>query len=76
MSIDIILPKLGFTMDEGSVSGSLAANGGAAAEGQPRYTIESDKSIQEIQAPARGTLKTLEPVGGVCPVGTVLGTIE
>lgn len=76
MSTDIILPKIGFSMNEGTVAEWLVADGGQATEGQPLYSLESDKSVEEIPAPVSGTLKIEKAAGEVYEVGTVLGTIS
>lgn len=76
MSTEIILPKLGFSMDEGNIAEWMATDGAQVVEGQPLYSIESDKSVQEIESPATGTLKINKPAGEVVPVGTVIGTIS
>lgn len=75
MSTEIILPKLGFSMNEGTVAEWLAADGAQVTQGQPLYSLESEKSVTEIEAPVSGTLKILQAVGEVLSVGTVLGTI-
>lgn len=76
MSTEVVLPKLGFSMQEGSVSEWLVADGAEVSEGQTLYVLESEKSAQEIEAPAAGKLKILKQAGEVYPVGTVLGEIE
>ena len=73
--MDILLPKLGFSMNEGVLAEWLVADGGQAIEGQPLFALESDKSTQEVDAPASGTLKILKPAGEMYIVGTVLGEI-
>lgn len=76
MGTEVVLPKLGFSMNEGSVAEWLVADGAEAQEGQPLYSLESEKSVEEIPAPASGRLKILKPAGeDVLPVGTVLGEI-
>ena len=75
MSTQILLPKLGFSMNEGTLSEWLVADGAQVQQGQPLYSLESDKSVEEIQAPASGTLKIVKPAGEVYEVGTVLGEI-
>ena len=57
MSTDILLPKIGFSMNEGTVQNWLVEDGGQAVEGQPLYELESDKSVTEVEAPASGTLR-------------------
>jgi pyruvate/2-oxoglutarate dehydrogenase complex dihydrolipoamide acyltransferase (E2) component len=75
MATEIILPKLGFTMTEGTVAEWLAANGAQVEQGQPLYTLEAEKATQEIEAPASGALTILVEAGTEAEVGTVLGTI-
>ena len=75
MSTEILLPKLGFSMNEGTIAEWLAANGAQVTEGQALYSLESEKSVEEIPAPASGTLKILKAAGEIYPVGTVVGEI-
>ena len=76
MATQIILPKLGFSMNEGMLSEWLVADGGQAVEGQPLYALESEKSTQEVEIPATGTLKIVALIGETYEVGTLLATIE
>lgn len=75
MAIEILLPKLGFSMNEGMLTEWLFADGGQVTEGQALFALESDKSTQEVDAPASGTLRILKAPGEVYEVGTVLGEI-
>jgi pyruvate/2-oxoglutarate dehydrogenase complex dihydrolipoamide acyltransferase (E2) component len=76
MSVEILLPKLGFSMSEGVIAEWLVADGGSVTEGAPLYSIESEKSVQEIEAPASGKLRIIIQPGSTNSVGTVLGVIE
>ena len=76
MSTEIVLPKLGFSMNEGTVTEWLAAEGATVKKGQPLYSLESEKSVQEIESPADGVLRVKAPTGEILAVGTVLGVIE
>jgi pyruvate/2-oxoglutarate dehydrogenase complex dihydrolipoamide acyltransferase (E2) component len=75
MSVEIILPKIGFAMNDAVLAEWLVTDGGEVTEGTPLYSIESEKSTQEIDAPASGTLKILKAAGETYDVGTVLGEI-
>ncbi len=75
MPTQILLPKIGFSMNEGTLSDWLVADGGQVKEGEPLYALESEKSTQEVDAPASGTLRIIKQSGGVYEVGTVLGEI-
>ncbi|MDO7836322.1 lipoyl domain-containing protein [Sphingobium sp. HBC34] len=76
MATEVLLPKLGFSMNEGTLAEWLVADGEQAVEGQPLFALESDKSTNEVESPASGTLKILKQPGEVYEVGTVLAIIE
>lgn len=75
MSTQVLLPKLGFSMNEGMLSEWLVEDGASVSEGQPLFALESEKSVQEVEAPASGTLKIIAQPGEIYPVGTVLAEI-
>jgi len=76
MSTPILLPKLGFSMDEGTLAEWLVQDGARVEQGQPLYSLESEKSVEEIPSPASGTLKIVAPIGETLKVGTLLGEIS
>ena len=55
MTTEVLMPKLGFSMEEGVVAEWLCVDGSKVTQGQPLYSLESEKSVQEIEAPAGGT---------------------
>lgn len=75
MSVEIRVPQIGFSMTEGTLADWLVADGATVSEGTPIYTIEIDKSTQDVESPAAGTLKVLGKVGEVYAVGTLIGEI-
>ncbi len=75
MSTEVLLPKLGFSMEEGTIVEWLVADGGSVKEGEPLFVIESEKSTTEVEAPASGSLKILQPLDTALPVGTVIAEI-
>lgn len=75
MAVEVLLPKIGFSMNEGTLAEWLVADGAEAVEGQPLYSLESDKSTQEVESPATGTLKIIAQTGETYEVGTLLATI-
>ncbi|MGH6744972.1 biotin-dependent enzyme [Novosphingobium sp. PhB57] len=76
MAVEILLPKIGFSMQEGQVAEWLVGDGAAVTEGEPLFSLEADKSTNEVEAPASGTLRIVAAVGETYEVGTVLGYIE
>jgi pyruvate/2-oxoglutarate dehydrogenase complex dihydrolipoamide acyltransferase (E2) component len=75
MATKIILPKLGFSMNEAVLNAWLSKDGDEVIEGQPLFAIESDKAVEEIESPSSGTLRIIAEVGATYPVGHVLGEI-
>jgi pyruvate/2-oxoglutarate dehydrogenase complex dihydrolipoamide acyltransferase (E2) component len=76
MATEILLPKIGFSMNEGQVAEWLAKDGSNVIEGQPLFLLEADKSTNEVEAPATGTLRIEAVIGETYEVGTVIGYIE
>jgi pyruvate/2-oxoglutarate dehydrogenase complex dihydrolipoamide acyltransferase (E2) component len=76
MATEILLPKLGFSMNEGELVEWMVEDGGQATAGEPLFALESDKSTQEIESPASGTLRIIKPAGETYEVGTLLGEIS
>ena len=76
MATEVILPKLGFSMSEGTLSEWLVQDGSEVAAGAPLFALESDKAATEVESPASGVLRVLKSVGESYPVGTVIGLIE
>jgi len=76
MATEIIVPKIGFAMTEGDLTEWLVGDGQPVAEGQPLFLLEAEKSANEVEAPASGTLRIYKQAGATYEVGTVLGVIE
>jgi pyruvate/2-oxoglutarate dehydrogenase complex dihydrolipoamide acyltransferase (E2) component len=76
MTTEVLFPKIGFSMNEGVLSEWLVSDGGSVSEGQPLFSLESEKAVEEIPSPASGRLKILAPIGETYQVGAVLGVIE
>lgn len=76
MTAQVLLPKLNFSMNDGTLAEWLVADGDVVAEGQPLYALESDKSTQEVESPASGTVRIIAEVGGTYDVGSLLAEIS
>lgn len=76
MTIPINVPRLGFSMTEGTLVEWMVADGGRAEEGEVLYVIETDKVENEVVAPATGTLRHLAAPGETLDVGAPLAEIE
>jgi pyruvate/2-oxoglutarate dehydrogenase complex dihydrolipoamide acyltransferase (E2) component len=75
MSVEVKIPQIGFSMTEGTLVEWLVPDGGKVENGAPLYTLELDKAVQEVTAPASGTLKVKAETGQVYPVGALIGEI-
>ncbi len=70
------MPKLGMTMEEGTVVRWLAAKGAAVARGEVVLLIESEKNEVEIEASASGVLRHIYvDDGDTVACGSLLGAI-
>ena len=71
---EIILPKLGQTMEEGAIVEWFKNEGDPVKRGEVLFSVESDKATLEVESTGRGFLrKILVPAGQVVPVLTVVG---
>lgn len=70
------MPKLGLTMEKGTIGAWLVAEGQAVAKGKPLLEVVTDKVTMEVEAQADGLLrKILVPAGEEVPVSTPIGII-
>lgn len=71
------MPRMGETVDEGTVTTWYKQAGDQVSEGEPLLEIGTDKVDTEVPAPASGVLAEVRiPAGQTVPVGTVLAVIE
>jgi pyruvate/2-oxoglutarate dehydrogenase complex dihydrolipoamide acyltransferase (E2) component len=75
MSVEVRIPQIGFAMQEGTLVEWLVPDGGRVENGVALYTLELDKAVQEVAAPAGGTLKVHAAVGQAYPVGALIAEI-
>lgn len=75
MSTSLTIPKLQMSSTEGTLAEWLVEDGSMVAEGQPIYSLETDKSVQDIEAPVAGKLTHKVAAGETYDVGTEIGEI-
>jgi pyruvate/2-oxoglutarate dehydrogenase complex dihydrolipoamide acyltransferase (E2) component len=76
MAYEIIMPQLGLTMEEGSVTGWLKKPGEWVEKGDPLFTVETDKVEMEVEAMGKGYLGKIHvELNQKVPVGTLLTTL-
>jgi len=76
MSVEIRIPGLGAGMTEGTLVEWHQADGAAVAVGELLYTLESEKTSQDIEATEGGVLRRIGEEGEVYPVGELIGVLE
>ena len=76
MSVEIIMPKAGMSMEEGTIVKWLKSEGDEIKEGEPIVEILTDKVNMEVEAESSGFLiKKVRFEDEVLPVFTVIGYI-
>lgn len=76
MAVDIVMPKLGMAMKEGTVSIWHKQAGDTIAKGEIIADISSEKIEMELECPADGVLlEIVVPEGQGVPPGAVIGYI-
>ena len=76
MPIEIIVPRLGWSMEEGAFVAWLKKDGEVVLPGEPLFSIEGDKAVQEIESIDTGILRIAAngpKPGSPIRVGDVLG---
>jgi len=77
MSHDVILPKWGMTMEEGTILEWTKSVGDSVDEGETLAVIETEKIESDLPAPVSGVLReVIHAAGETLPVGTVIARIE
>ncbi|MEZ5709763.1 MAG: biotin/lipoyl-containing protein [Blastomonas sp.] len=75
MAVQVTVPKIGFSMNEGILTEWLVEDGAEVAEGQPLYALEADKSTNEVESPAGGKIRIIGEIGETYEVGDVIAEI-
>ena len=76
MITEVIMPKLGQTMEQGAIVEWVKRENEQVKRGDLLFTVESDKAVLEVEATARGFLrKILVPEGQTVPVLTAVALI-
>jgi len=74
---DVIMPQLGFDMEEGTIQRWLKQVGERVARGEPIAEVETEKATLQVESYATGTLKNIiHGEGDTVPVGEKIAEIE
>jgi pyruvate dehydrogenase E2 component (dihydrolipoamide acetyltransferase) len=76
MATPVIMPKLGMTMEEGTVVRWLKTDGEAVEKGEPLLEIMTDKAIVDVETPATGIVQWIcAAVNATVPVAQLIAYI-
>lgn len=78
MPAEIRVPRLGWSMEEGTFVDWLKQDGDRVAVGEPLFELEGEKALQPIESLDAGILRIPPDApkpGSVVPVGAVLGYV-
>jgi pyruvate dehydrogenase E2 component (dihydrolipoamide acetyltransferase) len=76
MSVQVTMPRLSDSMEEGTVTKWLVEVGGEVAKGQPLVEIDTDKATMEYEAESSGTLlAVLVAEGDTAPIGAPIAVL-
>ena len=76
MSVDIVMPRLSDSMEEGTILQWLKAPGDEVALGDELVEIETDKANMVYEAPAAGSLiEVLASEGDTLAIGEVIARV-
>ena len=77
MATDIVMPQMGESIVEGTITKWLKKPGDKIQRDEPLFEISTDKVDAEIPAPASGVLQEIKVAeGATVQVNTVVGTIS
>ena len=76
MPIDVVMPQMGESIFEGTITKWLKKTGDAVEKDEPLFEISTDKVDAEIPAPASGVLTEIKfPEGSTVEVNVVVAVM-
>jgi pyruvate dehydrogenase E2 component (dihydrolipoamide acetyltransferase) len=77
MAVDIVMPQMGESIFEGTITKWLKKPGDKVERDEPLFEISTDKVDAEIPSPSAGVLKEIKVTEGqTVPIQTVVGVID
>jgi pyruvate dehydrogenase E2 component (dihydrolipoamide acetyltransferase) len=73
VAVEVLLPKIGLTMQEGTIDEWLVPTGTAVAEGDALLRLATDKVDVDVEAEAGGLFHPVVPAGTTVPAGALIG---
>ena len=76
MAVEVVMPKFGLTMTEGTIQKWFISEGDTIKTGEAVFEVETEKILYEVEAAADGTIaKLLYPLEAVVTVGLPVAVI-
>jgi pyruvate dehydrogenase E2 component (dihydrolipoamide acetyltransferase) len=76
MPVEVVMPKFGLTMQEGTIQRWFKAEGERIEAGQPLFEVETEKVLYEVEVPTGGWVaKLLYPAEATVPCAQVVAVI-
>jgi pyruvate dehydrogenase E2 component (dihydrolipoamide acetyltransferase) len=75
VATEFLMPKLGLTMEEGTIREWLVPDGAEVLPGMAVMSIETDKVESEVESPIGGRLHHIAAVGDTFPCGAVIALL-
>ena len=76
MAVEVVMPKFGLTMTEGTIQQWFKSEGDTIKAGEALFEVETEKVLYEVEAPADGTVaKLLYGIEAVVGVGLPVAII-
>jgi pyruvate dehydrogenase E2 component (dihydrolipoamide acetyltransferase) len=77
MAVDIVMPQMGESIFEGTITKWLKKPGDKVERDEPLFEISTDKVDAEIPSPSAGVLKEIKVgEGQTVPIQTIVGVID
>ncbi|TLS46993.1 2-oxo acid dehydrogenase subunit E2 [Streptomyces montanus] len=73
MAVEVLLPKIGLTMQEGTIDEWLVPAGASVSEGDALLRLATDKVDVDVEAEAGGLFHPVVPAGTTVPAGALIG---
>ena len=77
MAVDVVMPQMGESIHEGTITKWLKKPGDKIDRDEPLFEISTDKVDAEIPSPSAGVLKEIKVTEGqTVPIQTIVATID
>lgn len=75
MAFEVVLPKMGMTMVEGTITEWFVQDGDTVTEGEQLFAFETEKVDYAVSADSAGSLRIMQPVDSIVEAGGLVAYI-